>query len=154
MTSREIHDRVGGFGTHKKLVFWHEDAAYVRSVLKHGYRTAILEELQVWHAGSPYYSKPSPAKLEFHEHHRRTEGGKDAVKNILLRHPLREIAERPVQVVWPSRTSTGRRTSGSDPLVIIARVRMRAGAGRRAQPSLNSRIESMTSSCSFGPRPT
>ena len=95
MTSREIHDRVGGFGTHKKLVFWHEDAAYVRSVLKHGYRTAILEELQVWHAGSPYYSKPSPAKLEFHEHHRRMTEAKDAVKNILLRLPfVRSLNDR------------------------------------------------------------
>jgi GT2 family glycosyltransferase len=95
MTSREIHDRVGGFGRHKKLVFWHEDAAYVRSVLKHGYRTAILESLQVWHAGSPYYSKPSPAKLEFHEHHRRVTATKDAVKNILLRVPfVRSLNER------------------------------------------------------------
>ncbi len=88
MTSREIYKRVGGFGQHKKLVFWHEDAAYVRSVLKHGYRTAILEELQVWHAGSPYYSEWTPAKAEFHEHHRRIHAGKDLVKKILLRIPF------------------------------------------------------------------
>ena len=88
MTSREIYERVGGFGEHRKLVFWHEDAAYVRSVLKHGYRTAILEELEVWHAGSPYYSKPSAAKLEFHEHHRRLTAAKDVVKKILLSIPF------------------------------------------------------------------
>ena len=34
MTSREVYDRVGGFGRHKKLVFWHEDAAYVQAVRK------------------------------------------------------------------------------------------------------------------------
>lgn len=88
MTSRQIYDRVGGFGQHKKLVFWHEDAAYVRSVRKHGYRTAILEELQVWHAGSPYYSRPSRAKLEFHDHRRRVNAAKDIVKKILLRIPF------------------------------------------------------------------
>jgi GT2 family glycosyltransferase len=95
MTSREIYDRVGGFGQHRKLVFWHEDAAYVRSVLKHGYRTGILEDLQVWHAGSPYYSKPSQAKLEFHEHNRRTTFAKDLVKKVLLRIPfVRSLNER------------------------------------------------------------
>ena len=88
MTSREIYERVGGFGQHRKLVFWHEDAAYVRSVLKHGYRTAILEGLQVWHAGSPYYSKPSAAKIAFHEHHRRATVAKDLVKKILLAVPF------------------------------------------------------------------
>ena len=36
MTSREVYDRVGGFGRHKKLVFWHEDAAYVQAVRKTG----------------------------------------------------------------------------------------------------------------------
>lgn len=87
MTSREVYERVGGFGQHRKLVFWHEDAAYVRSVLKHGYRTAILEELEVWHAGSPYYSKPSAAKIEFHEHHRRVTAVKDLVKRALLSIP-------------------------------------------------------------------
>jgi GT2 family glycosyltransferase len=88
MTSREIYERVGGFGEHKKLVFWHEDAAYVRSVLRHGYRTAILEDLQVWHAGSPYYSEWSPAKIEFHDHHRRLTARKDMVKKALLRIPF------------------------------------------------------------------
>lgn len=88
MTSREIYDQVGGFGQHKKLVFWHEDAAYVRSVVKHGYKTAILEGLEVWHAGSPYYSRPSSAKIEFHDHHSRVNARKDFVKNVLLHVPF------------------------------------------------------------------
>lgn len=87
MTSRDVYERVGGFGRHRKLVFWHEDAAYVRSVLKHGYRTAILEDLKVWHAGSPYYSKPSRAKIEFHEHNRRVTVVKDFVKKVILAIP-------------------------------------------------------------------
>jgi GT2 family glycosyltransferase len=88
MTSREIYDRVGGFRRHKRLVFWHETEAYVRDVRKLGYRTAILEGLSVWHAGSPYYSKPSPAKLEFHAHRVRVSARKDRVKRAILRIPF------------------------------------------------------------------
>lgn len=87
MTSRAVYDRVGGFGRHKKLVFWHETEAYVRAVRKHGYRTAILEDLKVWHAGSPYYSAPSQAKLEFHAHRARTEARKNFVKRLILAVP-------------------------------------------------------------------
>jgi GT2 family glycosyltransferase len=88
MTSREVYDRVGGFGKHKKLVFWHEAAAYVRAVRKLGYRTAILEELEVWHAGSPYYSRPSVSKVRFHDHRARAVARKDFVKKTILRIPF------------------------------------------------------------------
>ena len=88
MTSREIYDRVGGFRQHKRLVFWHEAAAYVRDVRRLGYRTAILEDLKVWHAGSPYYSKPSRAKVEFHAHRRRVNARKDFVKRLILAIPF------------------------------------------------------------------
>jgi GT2 family glycosyltransferase len=88
MTSREIYDRAGGFRQHKKLVFWHEAASYVRDVRKLGYRTAILEDLKVWHAGSPYYSTPSPAKLAFHDHRQRADARKNSVKRVLLSVPF------------------------------------------------------------------
>jgi GT2 family glycosyltransferase len=88
MTSRELYDRVGGFREHKGLVFWHEDAAYVKSVHKLGYRSAILEDLRVWHAGSPYYSETSRAKVEFHKHSQRVTARKDFVKRIILRLPF------------------------------------------------------------------
>jgi GT2 family glycosyltransferase len=88
MTSREVYDRAGGFRQHKKLVFWHETATYVRDVRKAGYRTAILEDLQVWHAGSPYYSKPSRAKVEFHDQNQRAKRRKDPVKRAILRIPF------------------------------------------------------------------
>jgi GT2 family glycosyltransferase len=88
MTSREIYDRAGGFQQQKKLIFWHEDAAYVGQVRKLGYRTAILDGLKVWHAGSPYYSKPSSAKLEFHKRHERINARKNRVKRIILGIPF------------------------------------------------------------------
>jgi GT2 family glycosyltransferase len=88
MTSREVYERVGGFRQHKKLVFWHETETYVRDVRKAGYRTAILEDLKVWHAGSPYYSKPSDAKVAFHAHRIRTSARRDRVKRLLLRLPF------------------------------------------------------------------
>jgi GT2 family glycosyltransferase len=88
MTSREVYDRVGGFRQHRKLVFWHEAATYVRDVRKLGYRTAILEDLKVWHAGSPYYSAPSPAKVAFHEHRRRPQARKNFAKRVLLAVPF------------------------------------------------------------------
>ena len=88
MTSREVYARAGGFRRHKKLVFWHEAATYVQDVRKAGYRTAILADLEVWHAGSPYYSAPSQAKLDFHEHRVRTEARKNLVKRAILRLPF------------------------------------------------------------------
>ena len=88
MTSREVYDRVGGFRQHRKLVFWHEAAAYVKDVRKLGYRTAYLQDLKVWHAGSPYYSRPSAAKLSFHEHRREANARKDFVKRAILALPL------------------------------------------------------------------
>jgi GT2 family glycosyltransferase len=88
MTSRAVYDEVGGFRRHKKLVFWHEAAAYVEDVRRLGYRTAFLEDLKVWHAGSPYYSEPSRAKLEFHEHRERIEARKNLVKKFILAMPF------------------------------------------------------------------
>jgi GT2 family glycosyltransferase len=88
MTSRELYDRIGGFRQRNKLVFWHEDAAYVRDVHRLGYGSAMLENLSVWHAGSPYYSKTSLAKNEFHKRQARVNARKDFVKRVLLRAPF------------------------------------------------------------------
>ena len=88
MTSRALYDRIGGFRQNPKLVFWHEDAAYVRDVHRLGYGSAMLEDLRVWHAGSPYYSEPSRAKIAFHEHRERTEGRKNLVKRAILAVPF------------------------------------------------------------------
>jgi GT2 family glycosyltransferase len=88
MTSRKVYDRVGGFKQHNKLVFWHGAATYARDVRRLGYRTAYLQDLEVWHAGSPYYSRPSEGKLAFHKHERRVNARKDLVKRAILSVPL------------------------------------------------------------------
>jgi len=87
MTSRALYERVGGFGQNEKLIYWHEDAAYVRKIQRIGYHAAILEDLRVWHAGGPYYSKVSHTKLEFHYREGRRRNRKDRVKRVLLRVP-------------------------------------------------------------------
>ena len=87
MTSRELYDRIGGFGQNPTLAFWREDAAYVRDVHRLGYRSAVLEDLLVWHAGGWYYSDISEAKMEFYRWQDRTVRRKDRVKKILLRVP-------------------------------------------------------------------
>jgi O-antigen biosynthesis protein len=88
MTSRELYERVGGFKQSRKSVYWREDAAYVRDIHRLGYRSAVLEDLSVWHAGSPYYSRTSPAKNAFHDRQARVTARKNLVKRILLRVPL------------------------------------------------------------------
>lgn len=88
MTSRELYEQVGGFRRRKRHVFWHEDAAYVRDIRRLGYRTAFLEGVTVWHAGSPYYSPDSPAKVAFHARQARVRARKDFVKRALLSVPL------------------------------------------------------------------
>jgi GT2 family glycosyltransferase len=94
MTSREVYEHVGGFRRNRKLVFWHETEAYVRDVRKLGYRTAILEDLKVWHAGSPYYSRTTPAKMAFYESRERVVARKDFVKRVILRLPFAAALNR------------------------------------------------------------
>jgi GT2 family glycosyltransferase len=84
MTSRELYDRIGGFRENPNLAFWREDAAYVREVHRLGYRSAVLEDLVVWHAGGVYYSDVPGAKVQFYEWQERMLRRKDLVKRILL----------------------------------------------------------------------
>jgi GT2 family glycosyltransferase len=88
MTSRELYDRAGGFGQNAKSVYWREDARYVREIRRLGFRSAVLEDLRVWHAGSPYYSKTAPAKNAFHERQARVTARKNLVKRALLAVPV------------------------------------------------------------------
>jgi GT2 family glycosyltransferase len=88
ITSRELHDRVGGFRQHKKLVFWREDQAYIEDIRKLGYTTAILDEVTVFHAGGEHYSEIVGEKKEFYDRRERTIARKNAVKRLLLRIPL------------------------------------------------------------------
>ncbi len=88
ITSRELHDRVGGFQQSTKYTWWLEDAAYIADIEKLGYRAAYLEELQVFHAGGPYYATPSPEKERYFADYKRRIAQKNAVKRALLRVPL------------------------------------------------------------------
>lgn len=91
MTSRQLYERVGGFGEKPKSarsVYWREDARYVRKIQRLGYRSAVLEDLSVWHAGGAYYSGEWPAaKNAFHLRQWRIDARKNAVKRVLLRIP-------------------------------------------------------------------
>ncbi|HJR59548.1 MAG TPA: glycosyltransferase [Vicinamibacterales bacterium] len=88
MTSRELHDRVGGFPQQKGSVFWLEDAAYVASIAKLGYEAAFVENLRVHHAGGPYYAQDSPEKRAYWETYHKTALRKNAIKRMLLSVPF------------------------------------------------------------------
>lgn len=88
MTSRELHDRVGGFREQKGSVFWLEDAAYVESIAKLGYEAAFVENLRVHHAGGSYYAQDSPEKRAYWEAFHKTSLRKNAIKRVLLSVPL------------------------------------------------------------------
>jgi GT2 family glycosyltransferase len=88
MTSREIHDRAGGFPQNRRLVFFHEAAAYIQRIKKLGYRAAYLDDLQVLHAGGAFYSPPTPERIVFFEHRRRRIARKNTVKRVLLAIPF------------------------------------------------------------------
>ena len=88
MTSRELYERVGGYRQNTKFIYWREDAAYVKDLRRLGYRSAVLESLSVWHAGSPYYSKPNPAKNPLYQREARLNARKDFVKRLILRVPF------------------------------------------------------------------
>lgn len=88
MTSRELHDRVGGFRQYRRKIFWQEDGAYIKEIQRLGYRAAYLEELEVLHAGGPYFSETAPAKKAYWEKYRARQARKNAVKRVLLHLPL------------------------------------------------------------------
>jgi GT2 family glycosyltransferase len=88
MTSRSVYERVGGFRQRKKDIFWLEDAAYVEDIQRLGYRAAVLADLQVTHAGGPYYAKPTPERDAYWARVATLQRRKDAVKRLLLRIPF------------------------------------------------------------------
>jgi GT2 family glycosyltransferase len=94
ITSRELHDRVGGF-RRSKQAFFHEDHAYIDAIRKLGFRAAILDEVEVAHHGGPYYSELVPEKVEYYEKRERKRARKAAVKRALLAVPfLRPLNQR------------------------------------------------------------
>jgi GT2 family glycosyltransferase len=87
ITSRELHDRVGGFRRNRKA-FYREDEQYIRSITRLGYAAAILDDVVVVHHGGEYYSRLAPAKIEFYARREREVARKNAVKRALLAVPF------------------------------------------------------------------
>lgn len=87
ITDRELHDRVGGFIENTKLVFFYEDQEYVQAIRKLGYETAVLDDVEVFHAGGAHYSEEVPEKHAFWAHRDRLKRRKDMVKRVLLAVP-------------------------------------------------------------------
>ena len=88
ITSRELHDRVGGFRQKRDQVFWLEDEAYVADIEKLGYEAAYLKDVRLLHAGGSYYAAESPAKHEYWQRYWLREIRKNTVKRLLLRLPF------------------------------------------------------------------
>ena len=86
MTSREIYDSVGGFSRERRA-FFEEDGTYAAAVVRAGYRAATLPDLQLAHAGGPYYSAQAPEKIRYYEAYNRRVARKVLAKRLLLRAP-------------------------------------------------------------------
>jgi GT2 family glycosyltransferase len=87
ITSRELHDRVGGF-KRGKGAFFHEDMEYIHAIRKLGYRAAILDEVVVAHHQGPYYSEDVPEKLAYYRRRDRRRAVKAKAKRALLAVPF------------------------------------------------------------------
>jgi GT2 family glycosyltransferase len=105
MTSREIHDRVGGFRQSKREVFWLEDAAYIEDIKRLGFEAAYLRDLEVFHAGGPFFSEVTPEKARYWETYRRRIARRTAVKRILLAIPGVPAANRRLRWFQPPAAS-------------------------------------------------
>lgn len=107
MTSRTLHDRVGGFPSHKKDVYFHFDGEYIAAIEKVGQRASILRDLEVFHASGPYYSEFLPEKHDYYANRERRRGRKDAVKRVILRVPMaRSLNKRYSWFTPPGRRGT------------------------------------------------
>jgi GT2 family glycosyltransferase len=87
LTSRELYERIGGYREHKRLAYWRPEVPYEKQMRKLGYRSALLADLEVRHAGGHQYSAVPEAKIEYHAYELKVKRRKDAVKRLLLAVP-------------------------------------------------------------------
>jgi GT2 family glycosyltransferase len=87
VTSREISDLVGGFPQRRNQVFFLEDEAYIKRIVRAGFRAAILADLEVLHASGLHYSEPLKEKVEYWQSRDKRAARKRAVKRLLLSVP-------------------------------------------------------------------
>lgn len=83
VTSRDLHDRAGGWAEHDEA-FWQEEGEFLERLASLGYGSACLEDLRVVHASGPYYSRTPPEKLAYWRSYSRSVARKNAVKRVLL----------------------------------------------------------------------
>ena len=88
ITSRELYDRIGGFSESSNEVFFLEDMAYIAAVERVGLSAAVLADLQVHHAGAPYYTTVAAAKLDFYARRYERWSRRNTVKRVLYKLPL------------------------------------------------------------------
>jgi GT2 family glycosyltransferase len=94
LTSRELHDRVGGWSEQDEA-FWQEEGVFLEGLGRLGYSAAYLDDLRVVHAGGPHFSQTPPEKLAYWQSYGRAVARKNAVKRTLLRLPtLRTLNAR------------------------------------------------------------
>lgn len=87
----EVYDRVGGFEVNKHFNFWHEDGAYVRRVIKAGYRAALLGDVKVFHASGVTYSQDdevTEAKNRYYAAYEKWLARRKAIRRIIDRIPI------------------------------------------------------------------
>jgi GT2 family glycosyltransferase len=102
ITSRALFEQVGGFGQNKRQVYWCSDAALMTKLGAAGLQGAYLEDLQVLHAGGPYYSDVSAEKRKFWLDYHRRARRRERIKSVLLRLPfVRRLNERHAWFVAP-----------------------------------------------------
>ncbi len=95
ITSRELHDRVGGFRQQRNEVFWLEDEAYIADIERLGYGAAYLRDVQLLHAGGGYYAPESEAKHAYWHRYWTRELRKNTIKRALLGVPfVRRLNDR------------------------------------------------------------
>jgi GT2 family glycosyltransferase len=87
ITSRALHDRVGGFRRNRKA-FYREDQQYIEDIRKLGYRAAVLDTVMVVHHGGEHYSELAPEKVSFYAKRERVQARKAAIKRMLLAVPF------------------------------------------------------------------
>jgi GT2 family glycosyltransferase len=88
MTSREIYSAVGGIGRNRRLTYWHWDGQYLGKIHNAGYASAILNDLELTHAGGEYYSAILPEKREFWRARSKRATRRLRVKRVLMKMPL------------------------------------------------------------------
>jgi GT2 family glycosyltransferase len=95
ITSRELSNRVGGFRERPNDVFWLEDEEYVGKLQDAGYRSFVLADLVVHHAGGEYYGNVPAEKVEYWRRRNLREKRRMTVKRFIYRVPfMHRINER------------------------------------------------------------